>query len=59
MGCSGSQEVLRKNQIFCCYRNRSPDFSAGAIYNVPLFIIIFVNDFKLTGFEFELMLSCT
>jgi len=51
MGYSGSQDVLCKNQICCGYRNRNPDLSARRINTVKLFIIIFVTDFKLTGFE--------
>jgi len=55
MGYSGTHDVLRRNQIFCSYRNRTPDFSAPGINSVPLFITIFITDFKLTGFECEIL----
>jgi len=51
MGYSGGQDVLCKNQMCCSYRNRNPELSARRINTVSLFVIIFVTDFKLTGFE--------
>ena len=55
MGYSGSQDVLRKNQMCCGYRKQPPDFSARRIYTVSLFIFIFITDFKLTDLECEIL----
>jgi len=55
MGYSGGQNVLRKNQMCCSYQNRTPDFPARRINTVSLFIIIFLTDFKLAGFECEIL----
>ena len=52
---SGVQDALRANKIFCSYQNRTPDPSSRRMNTVSLFIIIFVNDFKLTGFECEII----
>jgi len=56
MGYSGGQDVLCKNQMCCSYRNRTPDPSFRTINTVSLFIIIFVTDFKLTGFECAILI---
>ena len=55
MGYSGVQDVFCKDQMCCSYRNRNPDHSACTINTVSLFIIIFVTDFKLTGFDCEIL----
>ena len=44
-----------RNQIFCSYQNRKSDLPARRINTVSLFIIIFVADFKLNGFECEIL----
>ena len=55
MGYSGGQDVLCKSQMCCSYRNRNREISARTINTVSLFIIIFVTDFNLTGFECEIL----
>jgi len=55
MGYSGGQDVLCKNNIFCSYKNPTLYLPALPINTVSMFVIIFVTDFKLTGFECEIL----
>jgi len=54
-GAQRRSGCLGKRPMCCGYQNQTPYISASRINIVWLFMIIFVTDFKLTGFECEIL----